>query len=224
MMIIFIKIRETFLLNQGSVRSLSFSFLKIGKDFFSKYGKSLSLTLRTSLTLASLLLLSACACADDVEENALSSLTLEIGGTEYAVNFDKERNAEISATMSRIAPPESAVVSNLKLAEGATVKDSSDKTVTDGDTVPMSASGDNRKVEINVTDKDGTTRTYTITVLFINSDALISELTLSLNGNDYPVIFDENKQATVIWIIRYQCQSRRSYHQNHECLQRGYCH
>ena len=208
-MIVITKIREIFLSNQGSnglkkamVRPYLVSFLKIGKDFFSKYGKSFSIALSTSLTLASLLLFTACAGAGGEEGNALSSLTLEIGGTEYAVNFDKERNAEISATMSRNAPPDTAVVSNLKLTEGATVKDSSDKIVTDGDTLPMSASGDNRKVEINVTDKDGTTRTYTITVLFINSDALISELTLSLNGNDYPVIFDENKQATVNGLSR----------------------
>ena len=127
----------------------------------------------TSLTLVSLLLLSACACADDgggrgagagEEENALSSLMLEISGTEYAVNFDDERNAEISASVSKIASISTAVVSNLKLTEEATAKDSGDKTITDSSTIPMPASGDNRKVEIKVTDKDDNTHIYTITI------------------------------------------------------------
>ena len=189
-MIIFTKIREIFLSNpcvhslkKAMVRAYLFSFLKIGKDFFSKYGKSLSIALSTSLTLASLLLFTACAGADGgEEENALSSLTLEIGGTEYAVNFDDERNAEIPASVSGIASIGTAVVSNLKLKEGATAKDSSDKTITDGSSVPMSASGDNRKVEINVTDKDDNTRIYTITITITLDE--ITSITLKGHSDD----------------------------------------
>ena len=190
-MIIFTKIREIFLSNQGvrsvkkaMVRPYLVSFPKIGKDFFSKYGKSFSITLSTSLTLASLLLFTACAGADaGEEEKPLSSLTLKIGGTEYAVNFDKERNAEISASVSKIASIGTAVVSKLELAEGATAKDSSDKTITDGSTIPMSASGDNRKVEIKVTDKDDNTHTYTVTITITIRDE-ITTITLSGHTSD----------------------------------------
>ena len=189
------------------IRPHLFSFLKIGKDFFSKYGKSLSLhksfSLHKSLSLAliaslilSLFLFTACADDDDVdvddgdgdgdggveEVNALTSLTLEIRDKEYAVNFDKERNAEVSVGVSKIAaPPETAVLSNLKLIEGAIAKDSSDNPITGGNSVFMSPSGDKRKVEINVTDKDDNTRIYTITITII---VRFEIKILTLSGHD----------------------------------------
>ena len=90
------------------VRPYLFSFLKSENKFFSKYRKSFFLTFRTSLALASLLFLSACTCAGGGgiggETNPLSSLTLEINAAKYNVNFDDNRNARISARMSRLAP------------------------------------------------------------------------------------------------------------------------
>ena len=186
------------------VRHYLFSYLKIGKDFFSKYGKSLSLnksfsltkflsfTLRTSLALASLTVLSACACVEvrtggeggsgggggtGGEGNVLSSLTLEIGGVKYDVDFDNKKSAQISVRMSKLAPPNTDVVSNLKLSAGATAKDTSNNPIIDGSSIPMPVIGDTRKVEINVTDKGGTTRIYTITIVSILDD--ITVVTLS---------------------------------------------
>ena len=183
------------------VRPYLFSFLKIGKEFFSKYTKSFSLTLRTSLALTSLLFLSACACAGGGgiggETNALSSLTLEINAAKYNVNFDDNRNARISARMSRLAPPHTAIVSNLELIEGSTAKDINGNSITGGSSVPLQISGDNLKVEINVTDKDGSSHIYTVIVQFINTEANIDSLTLTFSGNDYPISFDDDGNATI---------------------------
>ena len=207
-MITHTKIREIFLSNQifhsskkTIVRPYSFSFLKIGKEFFSKYTKSFSLTFRTSLALTSLLFLSACACAGGGgiagETNALSSLTLEINAAKYDVNFDDNRNARISARMSRLAPPHTAIVSNLELIEGSTAKDINGNSITGGSSVPLQISGDNLKVEIDVTDKDGSSHIYTIIVQFVNTEANIDSLTLTFSGNDYPISFDDDGNATI---------------------------
>ena len=183
------------------VRPYLFSFLKIGKEFFSKYGKSFSLTLRTSLALTSLLLLSACACTGaggiGGETNPLSSLTLEINAAKYNVNFDDNRSARISARMSRLAPPHTAIVSNLELTEGSTAKDINGNSITGGSSVPLQIDGDNLKVELNVTDKDGSSHIYTIIVQYVNTEANIDSLTLTFSGNDYPISFDDDGKGTI---------------------------
>ena len=222
-MIIFTKVRETFLLNQcvhsskkTIVRPYLFSFLKIGKDFFSKYGKSLSLTksfsltLSASLTLVSLFLFTACAAAGSGagsagEANALSSLTLEISGVRHDVNFNGKQSAKISTLVSETtAPPKTAIISNikLKLKQWAVLTDMNKNVIASGSTIDMPISGDNRKIEIHVTGKDDSTLIYTITVVFINTDALISNLTLSLHGIDHSVAFDKNNEATINGLYR----------------------
>ena len=193
--------------------SLLFSFLPtkshpnpINKMFAIRSRNTLSRGSFTLLALASLFFLSACTCAGSAsgvggnggETNAISSLTLEISGANYAVNFDGKQSAEISASMSTSAPPEAAVIRNLILTDGSTAKDISDNLITDGSSVPMPLSGDKRKVEINVIGKDGSSRTYTININFTNSEANIDSLTLVIGGTDYPVVaFDADDNAKV---------------------------
>ena len=152
------------------------------------------------LALASLFFLSACACAgaggvggsDD-----LPSLTLEIDGTKYDVNFNGELSTKISASLSKSATPEAAVISNLKLEEGSTAKDTSDNLITDGSSIPMQISGDNRRVEFNVTDEVGFTRTYTVNITIINTDANIYDLILTIAGSDHSISFDADGNDSI---------------------------
>ena len=187
-----------------------FSFLQtkslpnpFSKMFAIRSRNTLSKGSFTLLALASLFFLSACTCAGGVggnggETNAISSLTLEISGAKYDVDFNGKQSAEISASMSTSAPPEAAVISKLILTEGSTAKDIRDNLITNGSSVPMPLSGDKHKVEINVIGKDGSSRTYTVNIKFANSEANIDSLTLVIGGTDYLVVaFDSDDNAEV---------------------------
>ena len=130
-------------------------------------------------------------------EANIDSLTLTIAGNDYPVSFDANQSARISARMSRSAPPNTAIISNLELSEGSTAKDINGNSITDGSSVPLQISGDNLKVEINVTDIDGSSHIYTVIVQFINTEANIDSLTLTFSGNDYPISFDDDGNATI---------------------------
>ena len=190
-----------------------FSFLQtkslpnpFSKMFAIRSRNTLSKGSFTLLALASLFFLSACTCAGEAggvggnggETNAISSLTLEISGAKYDVDFNGKQSAEISASMSTSAPPEAAVISKLILTEGSTDKDIRDNLITNGSSVPMPLSGDKHKVEINVIGKDGSSRTYTITINFTNSEANIDSFTLTVAGNDYPIVaFDASGNGSI---------------------------
>ena len=127
----------------------------------------------------------------------IDSLTLEIAGKDYAVSFDDENNAEVKFGMSANDPaPTQATVKEITVSSGATVKQNGN-TITASKIVAITGDAGARSITLTVAAEDGTTSTYTITLIRQNSDANVDKLDLTIEGEDYEVSFDGTGNATI---------------------------
>ena len=137
-----------------------------------------------------------------VSNNAtITSLTLTISSTDYQANFDTSDRAIIAVPITSPAAtiPSSVTVKTITLADGATATDGASATVTDGSTVTLVDGGGRQRIfTLVIEDANNLTRTYTVLVQFVNTQANIDSLALTINGNDYTVpTFDANGNADV---------------------------
>ena len=133
----------------------------------------------------------------------IDSLTLTIGSTDYEVAFGAVNSAEVKFESGDSTIPASLSVKTLVLSANATATDQSRAAITTGtdvtspSTVTIATSGTDRSISITVTAEDGSTRTYTVNIVPVRSDAAITALTLNILSTDYQVSFDTSDRATI---------------------------
>ena len=113
-------------------------------------------------------------------EAAITELTVSFNGKSYPITFDGNNTFGLSLGLApnEVAPTQFNV-------DSVTLSDKAQ-----GLKVDDTLSVDNNAVAITITAEDGTQTIYTITIL--NSEAAITELTVSFNGKSYPITFDGN--------------------------------
>ena len=166
---------------------------------------SASKTLFILAVLPALALLIACTDTVSDEPDVKSSdakiteLTLTISEQDIAITFDSAGQATVTVSYSSSeGKPTDALIKSMTLSAGASATDGSSlSTVVAGDRIGIRTASDAHDILLDITAEDGSESSYTITLNYVNSDAKITELTLTISEQDFAVPFDSTGQGTV---------------------------
>ena len=147
------------------------------------------------------------ACADSVSDTKpdvkssdakITELTLTISEQDIAVTFDSagQATATVNYSLSE-GKPTDALIKSMTLSAGASATDGSTiSTVVAGDTVGIRTVSEAHDILLSITAEDGSERSYTITLNYVNSDAKINNLELEIKGITKAITFDANDEAS----------------------------
>ena len=178
--------------------------------FFSRISKASFFVLYVLLIAGSLLFVGSCArifgCIDITActsrpntEAKINNLEIAITSDDYSIAFNGNGEADVRVFTSLSNPiPTQVTIKNITLSRGATAIDTSNAPVTSGSQANIDSSSGNYRIVLTITAEDGdSTRDYTVNIEYVNSDSIINSLEITSSGTDYPVIFDQNYQATI---------------------------
>ena len=131
----------------------------------------------------------------------ITPLTLTVDSTDYTVGaFDTSDTATVNVPIASptVTIPTSVTVKTITLPTGVSAADSAGTAVTDGTSVDLVAGeGRQRILTLDITDASNSTRTYTVLVQFVNKEAKIDSLTITVDQTDFPITFDADNKATI---------------------------
>ena len=140
----------------------------------------------------------ACTSRPNTEAK-INHLEITIISDDYSIAFNGNDEADIRVFTSLSNPiPTQVTIKNITLSRGATAIDTSNAPVISGSQANIDSSSGNHRIVLTITAEDGeSTHDYTVNIEYVNSDSVINSLEITNSGTDYPVIFDQNYQATI---------------------------
>ena len=131
----------------------------------------------------------------------IDSLVLTINSADYTVAaFDTSDTATVNVPIANpaVTIPSSVTVKTITLPAGVSAADSAGTAVANGTSVDLVAGeGRQRILTLDITDASNSTRTYTVLVQFVNKEAKIDSLTITVDQTDFPITFDADNKATI---------------------------
>ena len=149
-----------------------------------------SLCLLTPILIIFALIISI-SCSGGAETKSslaeITELIVTINSIDYPITFDANKAATVTIPYVSTLPTEIAVKTAAISAKATGLAA--------GDTLKISSG----QAVITITAEDGSTTAYTLNIETEpkSSQAEITELTVTINGNDYSITFDANNAATV---------------------------